>query len=77
MADHAKGDGMTLKKQKRQLNVRTPEITRQQIDSIAAIERMTAGEVVTLAVDRLYREHYQDRGTAPIPSSDVVVGSWE
>lgn len=41
---------------KRQLNVRINEMTRRQIDGLAERERMTAGEVVTIAVDRMYRE---------------------
>lgn len=41
---------------KRQLNVRINEMTRRQIDGLAERERMTAGEVVTIAVDRMYQE---------------------
>ena len=41
---------------KMQLNVRIPNITRRQIDQIAEWENMTAGEIVSLAVERLYTQ---------------------
>lgn len=41
---------------KQQLNVRIPNITRRQLDQIGEREQMTSGEIVTLAVDRLYAQ---------------------
>ena len=41
---------------KKQTNVRLPEITRQQLKAIADQQGMTEGEVVQMAIDRLYRE---------------------
>jgi len=51
---------------KQQLNVRIADLTRNQIDRIAKTENFTAGEVVMLAVDRMYRERIRaDARPAP------------
>lgn len=41
---------------KQQLNVRIPNLTRRQLNNIAEREAMTPGEVVALAVERLWQE---------------------
>lgn len=55
---------------KQQLNVRIANLTRNQIDQIAERQNLTAGEVVMLAVDRMYREHV--RADARPNSGDSV-----
>ena len=40
---------------KQQLNVRIADLTRAQIDRIAERQNLTPGEVVMLAVDRMFR----------------------
>lgn len=45
---------------KQQFNVGVPDITRRQVEEIAQRENMTLGEVVTMAVDRMYREMFKE-----------------
>lgn len=44
------------KQHKRQLGCRVPELTHRQIKKVMDLERMTQGEVVALAVERLWQE---------------------
>ena len=44
---------------KQQFNVGVPNITRRQVEKIAKCEGMTLGEVVAMAVDRLYQAEYR------------------
>jgi hypothetical protein len=70
---------------KMQLNVRIPNITRRQMDTIAGRENMTKGEIVTLAVDRLYaqleREHKMDEKITSVRygfhAADLLIGDDE
>ena len=41
---------------KQQLNVRIPDLTRDQIDALCKLFNMTPGELVAMAVDRIYQE---------------------
>lgn len=41
---------------KRQLNTRVTKITREQVDEIAGEWEMTVGDVIALAVERLYQQ---------------------
>lgn len=47
---------------KQQLNVRIPDLTRDQIDALCAKYKMTPGELVTLAVDRIYQKEQAHEG---------------
>lgn len=46
---------------KQQLNVRIPNLTRRQINEIAELEAMTPGEVVALAVERLWQSMQKEQ----------------
>jgi len=64
---------------KQQLNVRIPDLTRDQIDRIARHENLTPGEVVLLAVDRLYQSKRHAMGPEHIKiefSDDGIFGSY-
>ncbi len=41
---------------KRQLNTRVTKITREQVDEIAGEWEMTVGDVIALAIERLYQQ---------------------
>lgn len=61
---------------KQQLNVRIADLTRNQIDQIANAENLTAGEVVMLAVDRMYRERIRN-DARPAPGDTVRLNDVE
>lgn len=58
---------------KQQLNVRIPNLTRRQLDEIAELEAMTAGEVVALAVERLWQSIQQPQRPQPALTFDVYL----
>jgi len=64
---------------KQQLNVRIADITRDQIDRLTQHENLTAGEVVMLAVERLYQQRRPAMGPERIKiefSDDGVFGNY-
>ena len=64
---------------KQQLNVRIPDMTRSQIDRLAKIENLTAGEVVMMAVDRFYENRRSAMGPEHIKiefSDDGIFGDY-